>query len=171
MYKYIRNNLRLERRSQNPEHKLISERMIKWHSEPSLVRIEKPTNLPRARGLGYKAKKGYVITRSKVRIGNLRKSRPSKGRKPVHQGVLKHVSKKSLQWIAEERAAKHYPNLEVLNSYWVGSDAFHKYYEIIMVDPVEPSIVSDPKINWIYGQKNRVLRGLTSAGKKARGLR
>ena len=79
---------------------------------------------------------------------------------------------KSIQRIAEERTAKHYPNLEVLNSYWVGEDGTHKYYEVILVDPNHPAIRADPKINWICNPANRgrVFRGLTSAGKKGRGL-
>jgi large subunit ribosomal protein L15e len=81
--------------------------------------------------------------------------------------------KKSVQRIAEERTAKRFPNMEVLNSYWVGVDGKHRYYEVILVDPVHPAILNDPKINWISNASNtrRVLRGKTSAGKKGRGLR
>jgi len=43
-------------------------------------------------------------------------------------------------WIAEERAAKKYPNLEVLNSYYVTEDGSHKWYEVILVDPHHPVI-------------------------------
>ena len=41
-----------------------------------------------------------------------------------------------------------------------------------MVDPNHPRIASDPKINWITDPKNkkRAFRGLTSAGKRGRGL-
>ena len=80
---------------------------------------------------------------------------------------------KSTQRIAEERTAKYYPNMEVLNSYWVGDDGKNHFYEVILVDPVHPSVMKDPKINWITDTKNkrRVLRGKTSAGQKGRGLR
>jgi large subunit ribosomal protein L15e len=79
---------------------------------------------------------------------------------------------KNIQRIAEERTAKHYPNLEVLNSYCIGQDGKHKYYEVILVDPHHPVIKSDPKINWICEPQHtrRVNRGLTSAGKHGRGL-
>jgi large subunit ribosomal protein L15e len=79
---------------------------------------------------------------------------------------------KNIQRIAEERTAKRYPNLEVLNSYWVGEDGRQKYYEVILVDPHHPSIINDPKINWICEpqHKGRAFRGLTSAGRKGRGL-
>ena len=63
--------------------------------------------------------------------------------------------------------------MEVLNSYWVGEDGKHQYYEIILVDPFHPAIIKDPKINWVHNtnSKRRVLRGKTSAGQKGRGLR
>ena len=94
------------------------------------------------------------------------------GRRAKRTGIAKITMRKSLQMIAEERTAKKYPNLEILNSYWVAEDGRHKWYEMIMVDPHHPVIMADPKINWICSraQKGRVHRGLTSAGKKSRGL-
>jgi large subunit ribosomal protein L15e len=95
------------------------------------------------------------------------------GRKPKRRGLLKITMAKSIRRIAEERVARRYPNLEVLNSYWIGEDGRHKYFEVILVDPQHPVIRADPKINWICdpAQRGRVFRGLTSAGKKGRGLR
>ncbi len=151
--------------------KLQWERMIEWRKEPSIVRVEHPTRIDRARALGYKAKQGFVVVRVKVRRGGLRKRRIKMGRKPSKKGILKITMGKNLQRIAEERASKKYPNLEVLNSYWVGQDGKQKYYEVIMVDPHHPVIKSDPKIDWITNQRGRAERGLTSAGKKGRGLR
>ena len=103
----------------------------------------------------------------------MRKSRFKAGRKPKRMGVIKITPKKSIQRIAEERVARRFPNLEVLNSYWVWEDGKFKFYEVILVDPNHPSIKKDPKINWICEQqhKGRVFRGLTSEGKKNRGLR
>ena len=74
------------------------------------------------------------------------------------------------QSVAKNRAAKKYPNCEVLNSYYVGQDGLNYWYEIILIDRANPSIVSDNKINWIIGHKGRAERGLTSAGKRGRGL-
>lgn len=149
------------------------QRLIEWRKEENFCRIERPTRLDRARKLGYKAKQGYVLVRGRVRKGSFRKRKINKGRKPKRKGINKITTGKSTQRIAEERSAKRYPNLEVLNSYWVGEDGKHKWYEIIMVDPHHPVIKSDPKINWIADpkQRGRVYRGLTSAGKKGRGLR
>ena len=87
-------------------------------------------------------------------------------------GVHKITPGKSLQRIAEERTARKYPNMEVLNSYWVAEDGKRKWYEIILVEPANPEIKSDMTLNWICGpsHKRRVFRGKTSAGQKGKGL-
>ena len=79
---------------------------------------------------------------------------------------------KSLKLIAEERTARHFPNMEVLNSYWVGEDGKHKWFEVILVDPKAPGIKTDKDINWITEKQHtsRVFRSMTSAGKNVRGL-
>ena len=146
---------------------IMKQRLIKWRREPSIVRVEKPTRLDRARALGYKAKQGFIVVRVRVRKGGLRKPRPDSGRRPKRMGVYGYTPWKSLRLIAEERAARKYPNLEVLNSYYVGEDGHYKWYEVILVDPHHPAIKNDPNINWIC----RAFRALTSAGKKMRGLR
>jgi large subunit ribosomal protein L15e len=88
-------------------------------------------------------------------------------------GVKKFKPAKSLRLIAEERAARKFPNLEVLNSYWVGEDGRSKWFEVLMVDPNHPAIKADKDINWICRRQHRgrVFRGLTSASKKVRSLR
>ncbi len=88
-------------------------------------------------------------------------------------GMNKITRGKSIQRMAEERAARRFPNLQVLNSYWVGEDGKHKWYEIILVDISHPVIKSDPNLNWLCepAQKGRVFRGKTSAGVKGRGQR
>jgi large subunit ribosomal protein L15e len=147
-------------------------RGIEYRKNRSLQRVEKPTKLHRARTLGYKAKQGYIIVRARIRKGGMHKVRPKRGRKPRALGVTKYTTGKNLQWIAEERAQRKYPNMQVLNSYKIYSDGKHWYYEVILVDPNHPVIKSDPKINWITESQHtkRVTRGLTSAGKRARGL-
>jgi len=152
---------------------LMRQRLVEWRRQPAVVRIDQPTRLDRARKLGYKAKQGFMVVRVRVRRGGLRKQRPRSGRRPKRMGVKKYKPAKSLRLIAEERAARKFPNLEVLNSYWVGEDGRYKWFEVIMVDPNHPAIKSDKDINWICQKqhKGRVFRGLTSAGKKVRGLR
>jgi len=149
------------------------ERRILWRKEENFLRIERPTRLDRARALGFKAKQGYVVVRAKVRKGSFQKHTIRAGRRAKRRGINKITTGKSLQRMAEERTAKRYPNLEVLNSYWVGADGQQEWYEVILVDPAHPVIMADPKINWICNNThtNRVYRGLTSAGIAGRGLR
>ena len=148
------------------------DRLLAWRQGESFVRLERPTRIDRARDLGYRAKPGFVVVRARVRRGGLRRPNPMGGRHPKRRGMLKITMAKSIQRIAEERAAKRYPNLQVLASYWVGEDGGHKYYEVILVDPQHPAIRADRKIAWIAEpqHRGRVYRGLTPAGKKGRGL-
>ena len=170
MYKYLKDAWKNPSESYVKE--LMKERLPRWRRQPVIVRIDKPTRIDRARSLGYKAKTGYVVARIRVRRGSRRKSRFKNGRDPKRMGVKKISGEKSIQRMAEERVARKYPNLEVLNSYWVWEDGKAKYYEVIMVDPQCPTIKNDNSINWICSNKHtrRAHRGLTSAGKKGRGL-
>lgn len=171
MYKYI------EKAWEQPKEGYMKElqrkRLQQWRREDNFTRVERPTRLDKARKLGYKAKQGIVVVRARVRRGSRRKKRPTSGRGPKRMGVKKINPKKNLQWISEERASKEYPNLRVLNSYWIGQDGRHKYFEVIMVDPHHPVIKNDDDLNWICKdrEEGRVFRGKTGAGKKSRGLR
>jgi len=170
MYNYVRDAWK--RPGEGEFRQLNWERKVEWRHDKTFVRVERPTRIDRARNLGYKAKTGYVVVRARVRRGGLRKPTIRAGRRAKRKGIKKITMAKSIQRMAEERTAKHYPNLEVLNSYWIGEDGRHKYYEVILVDPYQPTIQNDPKINWICEpqHKGRVYRGLTSAGKRGRGL-
>ncbi len=170
-YKYIAKAWAKPEKSYVKE--LMRQRLIKWRKQSAIVRIEKPTRIDRARRLGYKAKQGFVVARVRVRRGGLRKKRPKAGRRPKRMGVKKYKPAKSMRLIGEERTGKKFPNLEVLNSYWVAEDGRSKWFEIVMVDPHHPVIKADKEINWITQKQHhrRVFRGLTSAGKKIRGLR
>lgn len=153
---------------------LYRTRLIKFREEPTaIVRVKKPTNLSRARKLGYKAKKGFLVVRVSIRKGSGLHRRPNKGRRPKQMGVRKRTRTKSIQSIAELRASKKYPNCEVLNSYWIGEDGKKKFFEVILVDTSAPEILSDKSINWISSSKHsgRAARGLTKQGKKSRGQR
>lgn len=152
---------------------LLRQRLPVWSKGESVVRVERPLRLDRAHALGYKAKQGIIVVRSRVRKGGRRKQRLDTGRKPGKLGVAKITGKKSIQVIAEERAARKYPNMEVLNSYWVGEDGKYKYYEVIMYDPAHPSLQNDKDLKRLTERQHRgrAHRGLTSAGKHSRGLR
>ncbi len=168
-YAYVKETFeKHEKEYQSPNWK----RGIEYRKGKAIQRVEYPLNISRARNLGYKAKQGYVVVRAKIRKGGMHKVRPKRGRKPRALGVSKYTTGKNLRWIAEERVQRKYPNMQVLNSYKVYSDGKSWYYEVILVDPNHPVIKNDPKINWICQahQKRRANRGLTSAGKKSRGL-
>lgn len=92
--------------------------------------------------------------------------------KPKHQGINELKFRRNKRSVAEERIGRRAGNLRVLNSYWVNEDSSHKWYEVILVDPSHSAIRNDPRINWIVApvMKHRELRGLTSAGRKGRGL-
>ncbi len=171
LYKYIRDAWKNPSDSYVKE--LMQERAPLWRKESTIQRIDRPTRIDKARSLGYKAKKGYIVVRTRVRRGGRRKTRFTAGRKPKRMGVNKITPAKSIKRIAEERVARKYPNLEVLNSYWVWEDGKFKFFEVILVDPNHPSIKNDKNINWICENQHtgRVHRGLTSEGKKTRGLR
>ena len=155
MYRYIGD---FWKNRKSPEFKdLMRQRIIQWRREGATERVERPTRLDRARALGYKAKQGYVVVRARVRRGGRRKQRPVRGRKSRNMGVNKITPKKSIKVIAEERVARRYSNLEVLNSYWVGQDGKHKFFEIILIDPQHPVIAKDPRTSWI-SKKNIVER-------------
>jgi large subunit ribosomal protein L15e len=167
MYKYIRQVWK------KPEKELLRDRLISWRKGNAAVVVDKPLRLDRARSLGYKAKKGFVIVRIRVGRGGRKRSRAGvKGRKTKKQTNRK-VLKMNYRWVAEIRAARKYKNLEVLNSYWIGKDGKHYFYEIIMVDGSKPEIRNDRVMKWISSKKNskRAERGLTSAARKSRGLR
>jgi len=171
LYRYMASSFR---QTLGPEgDALRHERLLQWRRDTTVTRLERPTRLDRARAIGWRAKGGYVMVRVRVRRGGQRHRAIIAGRRPKRKGILRMTLAKSLQRIAEERAQKHYPNLEVLNSYWVGEDGKQKFYEVILVDPVHPEIVADPRIAWIAApsQKGRVYRGLTKAGREGRGLR
>ncbi len=149
--------------------KALSSHAKEWRRQTVIKRLDRPTRPDRARRLGYKAKQGFVVARIRIKKGGRRRPSPRKGRKPRSIGVF-YNPKQRKQAIAEKRVARVFPNTEVLNSYKVGEDGKYQYYEVILVDTHHPAIISDRSINWIINQRRRAFRGLTSAGKKSRGL-
>jgi len=145
----------------NERSEIYRRRLSVWRAEAAVNPIERPTNLARARTLGYKAKQGYIVVRVRMPRGQRKRPEPSGGRKPGKN--VRYLSPTlSLRAQAEQRAARGYKNLEVLNSYWVGEDGQKKYFEVILVDPKA------------YGKPiahSRAYQGLTSAFRKVRGLR
>ena len=155
-----------------PDPKRLRELMTEWRSQDAVVKIDKPTRLDRARALGYKAKRGIIVARVRIQRGGKQRERTNKARKPKKH-TIRLTLKMNYQWIAEQRAQKQFPNLEVLNSYNLAKDGIHYFYEVILVDPEKPEIKNDKTLNWICKKANqtRVYRGITSSGRRSRGLR
>jgi len=168
-YNYIRE---IWKKPKEALGRLWRDRLVEWRKSKKIVRVDKPTRLDKARALGYKAKRGFVIARVRVRRGGRKRPKPKGGRRSKRQ-TIKKTLKMNYQWVAEQRAAKKFPNLEILNSYWLARDGMYAWYEVILVDLNRSEIKKDKNIKWITSKKHqrRVFRGLTSAGKKSRGLR
>ncbi len=169
MYQKIKEIWKKPKKNLGP---LWKERLISWRRDNVVTRIEKPTRLDRARSLGYKAKQGFVMARVRVPSGGIDRPRHKKGRKPKKAGFKKFTLSKGKAVVAQEKASRRFPNLEVLNSYWVADDGKHRWFEIILVDKSHPSILKDKDVSWIAdpAHTRRAHRGLTSAGKHSRGL-
>lgn len=154
-----------------PDVKLLRERMVLWRKGDSIVKVEKPLRLDRARSLGYKAKKGVVVVRIRLKRGGHKRSRPNKARRTKRLHIRKNL-RMNYKEIAETRVARKYTNMEVLNSYLIGKDGMHYFYEVILIDPSKSEIKSDKELGPLSrSPKKRALRGITSAARKARGLR
>lgn len=132
MYDYINETWQRYYKEKPPEYKQY---LIKWRSEPRIVRVEKPTRLDRARALGYKEKPGFVVVRVRVSKGGMKIQRPRSGRRQKHMGSKLISGQKSKEQIAIERAKKVYVNLEPLGAYYLGEDGKYVWYEIVFYDP------------------------------------
>jgi len=150
----------------------LRSKMISWRAGNRITKLEKPTRLDRARALGYKAKKGFVVFRIVIERGGRFKNRPNTKRRSKRFNIKK-ILKMNYQWVAEQRVQNKYTNLEVLNSYKIAKDGRFYFFEVICIDPERPEIKNDSNFRWLQNPTNRhrVYRGLTSAGRKSRGLR
>lgn len=155
-----------------PDAETLRARMIDWRAGEAIVKVEKPLRLDRARSLGYKAKKGVIVVRVRLMRGGHKRTRPYKGRRSKRLHPRKNLTM-NYQEIAETRAARRFSNMEVLNSYNIGKDGQHYFFEVILVNRVAPEIKSDKQLSFVTrpANKYRALRGVTSSAKKARGLR
>ncbi|MFH1978605.1 MAG: 50S ribosomal protein L15e [Candidatus Aenigmatarchaeota archaeon] len=151
---------------------LWKKKMISLRKEGTLIKLDKPSRPQRARSLGYKAKQGFIIVRVRVVKGRRKRPKAAGGRRPKTSGRYYPLDK-SKQVVAEQKAARKYPNMEILNSYWIAEDGSHKWFECILIDPYHPSITKNKNTEWIVEpqHKGRAFRGKTSASKKSRGLR
>src|SRR4030095_16077435 len=124
----------------------LKEKAMTWRKEPTIHRIERPSRLDRAHKLGYKAKQGIIVIRTKVGRGGMRKQRPTSGRRPKHLGVVRIKQSENMRRVAERRVNEKYPNMEVIGSYFLYKDGKHSWYEVILADPSHPSIFKDKEM-------------------------
>ena len=166
MYKQVKKNIVSGFKTRSETYRA---RLIKWHAEAPVVRIEKPTNIARARELGYKAKQGVLVARVRVKGGAKHRQKADGGRKPSKSASY-YTRHKSIKLIAEEKASKKFDNCEVLNSYFIGNAGAENYYEVILLDRMSRPITSDKTYTGVISQRGRAFRSTTRAGKKIRGL-
>ena len=129
----------------------ILQRAVQLRREPTILRVERPMRLDRARMLGYKAKQGVAVVRIRVARGGMRRRRPRSGRRPKHLGVLRIKSSASAQLVAERRVGEKYPNMKVVGSYPVWRDGRSAWYECILIDPDQPSVKKDYNYRRLLG--------------------
>ena len=154
-----------------PDIKVLRARMIDWRKGEAIVKVDKPLRLDRARALGYKAKKGVVVVRIRLKRGGHKRSRPNKARRTKRLHIRKNL-RMNYKEIAETRVARKYTNMEVLNSYNIGKDGIHYFYEVILVDRADKGILKHKELGpLVKSPKKRSLRAITSTSRKARGLR
>jgi large subunit ribosomal protein L15e len=165
-YKYITKSFQQDYKDRS---QLVKQRIALWRTQSPVAKVDKPTNVARARELGYKAKQGVVIARVRVDRGLSHRRKIEAGRKPSKEGRY-YAFRKSLQARAEDRASNRFANCEVLNSYFVGEDGNYKFFEVILLDRTHPAIMNDSNYSSVIAQRGRAGRGLTSTGKKFRGL-
>ena len=124
----------------------LKAKAIEWRRQPTILRIERPSNLDRAKRLGYKAKQGFVLVRIKVGRGGMRKQRPRAGRRQKHLGVVRIKQSDSMRKVAERRVAEKYPNTQVIGSYYLYKDGKNYWFECILVDKNHPAIYNDREL-------------------------
>ena len=63
MYHYIKQAWK------KPTREMLQSKLIQWRAGDSIVPVDKPIRLDRARTLGYKDKKGIFVVRVRVKRG------------------------------------------------------------------------------------------------------
>ena len=166
MYKQMKGTFASEYRERS---QLYKARMVAWRADPPVKRVDGPTNIARARELGYRAKEGVLVARVRVKGGKKKRDTPGGGRKPSKSGRFFSPAN-SIQSIAEGRAARRFQNTEVLNSYFVGKAGSDHFYEVILLDRASPSVRADSQYAAVASQRGRAYRGMTHSGRRHRGI-
>ena len=138
-------------RENTPE---IRDRIIAWRKQTAIIKLDHPSRIARAHRLGYKAKQGIIVVRSRVGTGGMRRQRPRGGRRPKHLGVTRIKADVSMKEVAENRVLERYPNMKLFGSYFIYKDGMHYWFEVILADPSHPSVSKDKEL------RARVLSGV-----------
>lgn len=154
-YRYITETLQKQYKGRDASFRA---KVIAWRKGPAMAKVDRPSNITRARRLGYKAKQGYIVVRVRVDKGRRTRRRTDGGRKQKNYYLFVQPQI-SHQAIAEQRVNRVYKNMEVLNSYWVGEDGNYKFFEVLLADPAKPSVNVSSVI-----RQGKAFRGLTRAG-------
>ena len=118
-------------RTYSSKSPVMKARLVAWHREPTVMRVDGPTNLPRAHALGYKATKQYIVVRVRISKGKRARRKADLGRKPGKN--RKEVNPgRPLDYYAAGKAARKFTNLQVAGAYFVGQSGTEKYFEVIM---------------------------------------
>ncbi|MCL4339505.1 MAG: hypothetical protein JRN19_01590 [Nitrososphaerota archaeon] len=131
MYRYLDKTWQ-EYYSKKPEQ--YRALLIKWRSEPTIHREERPIRLDKARKIGYRAKGGFIAVMAKVSKGGMNIHVPTSGRRPKHYGAKKISGVRNAKLIAIERVKKRYKNMKVMGAYYLGEDGNHKWFEVVLKD-------------------------------------
>ena len=110
---------------------LLRARIRKWAKDKSVERVERPSNPLRARSLGYKAKKGYIVVRVRLKRGKRIRPAPRMGRKPG-KNVKRVPPGQPLSAIAARRAARNFSNMVIVNTFLAAQDGVNSYFEVIL---------------------------------------
>ncbi len=139
MYQQIAKTVQKMAKENSP---VLKQRAVEWRRGPTIVRLERPSRLWRARALGYKPKQGVIVVRIKLTRGGMRQKRPTSGRRSKHMGTLKIKGHFSSQDTAERRIGERYPNMSVIGSYPVYEDGKFIWFEVILADGHHPSVAN-----------------------------
>ncbi|VVB70471.1 50S ribosomal protein L15e [uncultured archaeon] len=126
--KYIRKSFMKAMKTRTLEYK---NRIISYRKKDAkIVKLDKPTNPVRAKTLGFKQSKSYVVYRLTVRKGMRARPKPDQGRKP---GKSRKFKEPGFSWqdYAENTLLKKRNNLTIVGSYKVGEDGDTTFYEVL----------------------------------------
>jgi large subunit ribosomal protein L15e len=127
-YKYVLKNFQKGFKERSDS---LKKRIHDWRGQPTTVRIEGPTNIARARSVGFKAKQGFIMVRVKVKKGKHVRRAPAQGRKPGRNRKTQS-SGMGLKRIAEVKAGLKFINFKPINSYLAGEDGQFKFFEVVL---------------------------------------